>query len=162
MYKKGEYTPLSINQAVERCKEVVKLFNDKNIEVIRIGLQNTEEITDPSIESSQVVTGPYHPAFRQLVESSMWYDTIVSDIKKINTKVVKIKILANPTNINNIIGHKKDNVIKLKETYDLDVVVEEKEDIKPGKFEIEILKTYEDLLSEDHDFLGKTKKTNTK
>lgn len=162
MYKKGEYTPLSINQAVERCKEVVKLFNDKNIEVIRIGLQNTEEITDPSIESSQVVAGPYHPAFRQLVESSMWYDTIVSDIKKINTKVVKIKILANPTNINNIIGHKKDNVIKLKETYDLDVVVEEKKDIKPGKFEIEILKTYEDLLSEDHDFLGKTKKTNTK
>ena len=38
----------------------------------------------------------------------------------------------------------------------------EKEDIKPGKFEIEILKTYEDLLIEDHDFLGKTKKTNTK
>ena len=92
MYKKGEYTPLSINQAVERCKEVVKLFNDKNIEVIRIGLQNTEEITDPSIESSQVVAGPYHPAFRQLVESSMWYDTIVSDIKKINTKVVKIEM----------------------------------------------------------------------
>ena len=29
VYKKGEYTPLSINQAVERCKEVVKLFNDK-------------------------------------------------------------------------------------------------------------------------------------
>ena len=42
------------------------------------------------------------------------------------------------------------------------MVVEEKEDIKPGKFEIEILKTYEDLLIEDHDFLGKTKKTNTK
>lgn len=37
MYKKGDYIPLSINQAVERCKEVVKLFNDKNIEVIRIG-----------------------------------------------------------------------------------------------------------------------------
>ena len=158
MYKKGDYIPLSINQAVERCKEVVKLFNDKNIEVIRIGLQNTEEITDPKEDSSQVVAGPYHPAFRQLVESSMWYDTIVDDIKKINTKVVKIKILANSTNINNIIGHKKENIIKLKDTYDLDVVVEAKEDIKPGKFEIEILKTYEDLLDENHDYLGKTKK----
>ena len=88
----------------------------------------------------------------------MWYDTIVDDIKKINTKVVKIKILANSTNINNIIGHKKENIIKLKDTYDLDVVVEAKEDIKPGKFEIEILKTYEDLLDENHDYLGKTKK----
>ena len=161
-YKNNEYSPLTVEQAVETCKDIVDLFNKANIEVIRIGLQNTEEITDPQEKSSQVVAGPYHPAFRQLVESSMWYDTIVSDIKKINTKVVKIKILANPTNINNIIGHKKDTVIKLKETYDLDVVVEEKEDIKPGKFEIEILKTYEDLLSEDHDFLGKTKKTNTK
>ena len=146
MYKKGEYIPLSLNQAVERSKEVVKLFNDKKIEVIRIGLQNTEEITDPNIKGSQVVAGPYHPAFRQLVESSMWYDSILEKIKKINTKVIKIKILANPININNIIGHKKENILKLKDIYDLDVVVEEDENISPGKFEIEILKTYEDLL----------------
>ncbi len=146
MYKKGEYIPLSLNQAVERSKEVVKLFNDKKIEVIRIGLQNTEEITDPNIKGSQVVAGPYHPAFRQLVESSMWYDSILEKIKKINTKVVKIKILANPININNIIGHKKENILKLKDIYDLDVVVEENENISPGKFEIEILRTYEDLL----------------
>lgn len=162
MYKNDEYTPLSINQAVERCKEVVKLFNDKNIEVIRIGLQNTEEITDPKAESSQVVAGPYHPAFRQLVESSMWYDSIVSEIKKINTKVVKIKILSNSANINNIIGHKKENIVKLKETYDLDVVVEEKEDMKPGKYEIEILKTYEDLLEDNHKYIGLDKKEKNK
>ena len=146
MCKKGEYIPLSLNQAVERSKEIVKLFNDKKIEVIRIGLQNTEEITDPNIKGSQVVAGPYHPAFRQLVESSMWYDSILEKIKKINTKVIKIKILANPININNIIGHKKENILKLKDIYDLDVVVEENENISPGKFEIEILKTYEDLL----------------
>ena len=146
MCKKGEYIPLSLNQAVERSKEIVKLFNDKKIEVIRIGLQNTEEITDPNIKGSQVVAGPYHPAFRQLVESSMWYDSILEKIKKINTKVIKIKILANPININNIIGHKKENILKLKDIYDLDVVVEEDENISPGKFEIEILKTYEDLL----------------
>ena len=146
MCKKGEYIPLSLNQAVERSKEIVKLFNDKKIEVIRIGLQNTEEITDPNIKGSQVVAGPYHPAFRQLVESSMWYDSILEKIKKISTKVIKIKILANPININNIIGHKKENILKLKDIYDLDVVVEEDENISPGKFEIEILKTYEDLL----------------
>lgn len=142
-YEKGEYVPLTINQAVERCKEIVSLFNKKKIEVIRIGLQNTEEITDPKEESSQVVAGPYHPAFRQLVESGMWYDTIVNKIKKINTKVVQVKIIANPENINNIIGHKKENVLKLKEIYDLDVMVEASEEIRKGKFEIEILKTYE-------------------
>ena len=135
--------PLTVTQAVERCKAIVALFNQKKINVIRIGLQNTEEISDPSKESSQVVAGPFHPAFRQLVESSMWYDTIVNEIKKINTKVIEVKIIANEENINLIIGHKKENVLKLKGIYDVDVSVEASNEIKPGKFKLEILKTYE-------------------
>lgn len=142
-YEKGEYNPLTVTQAVERCKVVVALFNQKKINVIRIGLQNTEEISDPSEEKSQVIAGPFHPAFRQLVESSMWYDTIVGKIKKINTKVIEVKIIANSKNVNNIIGHKKENVLKLKEIYDVDVSVEASDEIKPGKFKLEILKTYE-------------------
>lgn len=142
-YENKEYTPLTVTQAVERCKEIVELVNKHKINVIRIGLQNTEEISDPSKETSQVVAGPYHPAFRQLVESSMWYDSLLNEIKKINTKVIKVKIIANPENINNIIGHKKENVLKLKEVYDVDVAVESSEEIKPGKFKLEILKTYE-------------------
>ena len=73
----------------------------------------------------------------------MWYDSIVNEIKKINTKVMKVKIIANSENINNIIGHKKENVLKLKEIYEVDVSVEANDEIKPGKFKLEILKTYE-------------------
>lgn len=142
-YEKGDYVPLTVTQAVERCKKIVELFNSKHIQVIRMGLQNTEEISDPTQESSQVVAGPFHPAFRQLVETSMWYDSILKEIKKINTKVIQVKIIANSENINNIIGHKKENVLKLKEIYNLDVIVEASEEIKPGKFKLEILKTYE-------------------
>ena len=142
-YKKGEYTPLTVTQAVERCKAIVDLFNRKKIKVIRIGLQNTEEISDPSREESQVVAGPFHPAFRQLVEASMWYDAIVNEIKKINTKVMAVKIIANPENVNLVIGHKKENILKLKEIYEVDVTVESSEEIKPGKFNLEILKSYE-------------------
>ena len=142
-YEKGEYTPLTVGQAVERCKDIVTMFNKNKINIIRIGLQNTEEITDPSSEQSSVIAGPYHPAFRQLVESSMWYDSIVDRIKKVNAKVKKVKIIANDVNINNIIGHKKENIIKLKDIYDVDVVIEKNEEIKPGKFEIEILESYE-------------------
>ena len=142
-YQRGEYTPLTVGQAVERCKEIVDLFNRKKITVIRIGLQNTEEITDPSLKESSVVAGPYHPAFRQLVESSMWYDSIVNEIKKVNAKVKKVKIKANDKNVNNIIGHKKENITKLKEVYDVDVIIEKDDNIKPGKFELEVLESYE-------------------
>ena len=142
-YKSGEYTPLTVGQAVERCKEIVNLFNRKKINIIRIGLQNTEEITDPSTKESSVVAGPYHPAFRQLVESSMWYDSIVNEIKKVNAKVKKVKIKANDINVNNIIGHKKENITKLKEVYDVEVIIEKDDNVKPGKFELEILESYE-------------------
>ena len=148
-YTKGEYTPLTIPQAVECAKEILQLFNKAKIEVIRVGLQNTEEITDPSSESSQVVAGPYHPAFRQLVEDSMWYDEIVGKIKKFSVKVMRVKIKANIDNINNIIGHKKENVLKLKELYDVDVIVEADEKMKKGKFKIEIEKTYDDIIEEN-------------
>ena len=147
-YEQGEYIPLTVEQAVDRAKDIMQLFNNAKIEVIRIGLQNTEEITDPSQKSSQVIAGPYHPAFRQLVESGMWYDEIVQKIKKFNVKVMQVTIKANSENINNIIGHKKENVLKLKEFYDVDVIVKTDEHIKKGKFEIEIDKTYEDILEE--------------
>ena len=147
-YKNGEYEPLSVTQAVERCKEIADLFNKHKVTIIRIGLQNTEEITDPNNENSEVIAGPYHPAFRQLVEGRMWYDAIVSKIKKCNTKVKIVEIRANPEDVNNIIGHKKENINKLKDLYDVDVIMKSDETIKNGKFEIKVEKTYDDLLEE--------------
>ena len=146
--EKGEYTPLTVGQAVDRTKEVMTLFNNKKIDVIRIGLQNTDIITDPENPQSEVVAGPYHPAFRQLVEGNMWYDAILSRIKKFSTKVKKIEILANDVNINNIIGHKKENIEKLKDIYDVEVVVKPDDRIKPGKYEINILENYTDFKEE--------------
>ncbi len=147
-YNNGNYEPLSVVQAVERSKEVAHLFNKKKIKVIRIGLQNTDEICEPGSKTSQVVAGPYHPAFRQLVEAGMWYDVIVTKIKKFNTKVKQVQIRANPEDINNIIGHKKENVEKLKEIYEVDAIIKADETIKNGKFEITIEKTYDDIIEE--------------
>lgn len=147
-YNNGNYEPLSVVQAVERSKEVAHLFNKKKIKVIRIGLQNTDEICEPGSKTSQVVAGPYHSAFRQLVEAGMWYDVIVAKIKKFNTKVKQVQIRANPEDINNIIGHKKENIEKLKEVYEVDARVKSDETIKNGKFEITIEKTYDDIIQE--------------
>ena len=83
-----------------------------------------------------------------MVDDSIWYDSIVDKIKKINVKVKEVKIKVNFADMNNVIGHKKENVLKLKEFYDVDVVVKPDENIKKGKFEIEIDKTYEDILEE--------------
>ena len=141
-YSAGEYTPLTVDQAVERCKEITYLFRKKNVNVIRIGLQNSEEISDPSNDGSQVVAGPFHPAFRQLVEGAMWYDSIAEKIKQINTKVKKVEIVINSSDTNNAVGHKNCNIQRLKEFYDIDVVIKSDENMKHEKFEINVLETY--------------------
>ena len=147
-YLDGKYKPLTVIQAVETCKEIVPMFMKKGIEVIRIGLQNTDEITDPSIKGSEVVAGPYHPAFRQLVESSLWYDNIIEKMKELNVKVKKVKITVNPKDVNNVIGHKRENIDKLKDMYELDLIVKQDEKIKKGKFNLEVLETYPEFLEE--------------
>lgn len=148
-FEDGEYTPLTLQQAVETSKELYYFFAKKKINVIRIGLQNTDLISNPENKESQVIAGPYHEAFGQLVEDAIWYDSIVERIKKFNVKVKEVEISVNPKNINNIVGHKKENVNKLKELYDVDTVLIQDEDVKEGKFNIKILKTYTDFLDEE-------------
>ena len=147
-YQNGEYEPIPLLQAVERCKELYYFFTNKKITVIRMGLQNTDIISNPKNAKSEVVAGPYHEAFGQLVEDSIWYDSILEKIKKFNVKVKEIAIKVNPENINNVVGHKKENIKKLKDLYDVDTKIIQSKEIKPGKFEIEILKTYTDFLDE--------------
>lgn len=141
-YNEGTYQALTLTQAIETCKQLVRMFNDKKIDVIRVGLQNTEDICEPGTDKSEVVAGPFHPAFRQLVESNMWYDAIVNKIKKLNAKVQEVEVTVNPIDINNVIGHKRENVIKLKDTYEVDLIVKQDKEIKQGKSKIEITKKY--------------------
>jgi len=143
-FAKGEYEPLTLGQAVERCKEIFYFFTSKKINVIRMGLQNTDIISDPiKDERSEVIAGPYHEAFGQLVEDSIWYDSILEKIKKFNVKVKEIEIEINPENVGNVVGHKKENIDKLKELYDVDVRIKQNKYIRVGKFEMKILQTYD-------------------
>ena len=148
-YEQGEYEPVTVNQAVETCKELVYLFNKKKINIIRIGLQNTDMITDPNSKQSEVVAGPFHAAFGQLVEDSIWYDNVVDKIKKFNVKVKEVEIRVNPQDVNSVIGHKRENAIKLKELYEVDIKVKPDENIKIGRSEIKILKTFTDFVEDE-------------
>ena len=136
-YSKGDYNALTIEQAVERCKDIYYLFARNNIDVIRIGLQPSGEIMDPTKDGSSVLAGPFHPAFRQLVESSMWYDSIEERIKEFNNKIKKIEIRVNSEDVNNVIGNKKENIIKLKDKYELDTIIKADDTIAQGDFEID-------------------------
>ena len=144
-YNEGTYKPLTVVQAVETCKELVKMFSKKKIDIIRIGLQPTDTISEPNSENSEVVAGPFHSAFRQLVESGMWYDVIVDKIKKLNAKVKEVEVIVNPQDVNNVVGQRRENISNLKQVYDVNLIVKTDTKIKQGKSKIEVTKTYEDF-----------------
>ena len=136
-YKKEKYAPLTVMQGVEICKDLVRYFADKDIETIRIGYQDAD-----IKEGKGIIEGPYHPGFRELVEIAMWYDAIVGKIKQLNAKVKEVEVTVNPSDVENVIGIKNENILKLKETYNVDLIVKADEEIKQGKSKIEIVQTY--------------------
>ena len=61
LYERGDYIPWSIEDMVEVCREIRDIFEAQDIKIIRMGLQPTEDLEET------LVAGPYHPAFRDLV-----------------------------------------------------------------------------------------------
>ena len=147
-YNLKEYEPLKVEQAVEICKELNNFFKKKKIDVIRIGLQNTDTITNPENPESEVIAGPYHECFRQLVESSSWYDRIVEKIKSFNVKVKTVEIRVNEKDINYVVGYKRGNIEKLEKMYNVEAKIVKDDKIKQDKFETRILEKYKDFLYE--------------
>jgi histone acetyltransferase (RNA polymerase elongator complex component) len=153
--QEGRYEPLEVEKAVERCKEITYFFNSKKIKVIRIGLQTTHTICNSEKEGSEVVAGPYHEAFRQLVESAIYYDIIVDKIKHINQNVKEVEIRINPQDVNNVVGYKRENIVKLKEMYDVDVKIEQDIKCSPSKIEVKPLRKFKEFKDDDKDLVTK-------
>ncbi len=131
--RQGQYIPLSLEEAVDWTKEMYQVFINMQIPVIRMGLQPTDLIA----EGKEVLYGPFHPAFRQLVESAYFLDHIENKLSKqasLLTKDANIKILCNPKDLSQVIGHNKSNMIKLKKDFPHIHVVSDK-DIKPMTIE---------------------------
>lgn len=110
MYKDGTYQPLTLDEAVEISAYIYSLYRINNINVIRIGLQNTDSIN----EDEDVKAGPFHPAFRQLVEERIYFNVLLYKLRDINLENKKIKIFAPENLISYLAGQKKVNIDKLK------------------------------------------------
>jgi len=100
MYEKNLYKPLNVMEAVEISKEMYKVLFLNNINVIRIGLQPTENI----LEGEDVVAGPFHSAFRELVVSSYIFDLIKENIE--NESFDEIEFEINNKDVSYLVGNK--------------------------------------------------------
>lgn len=133
LLQEDKYIPFTLEESIEIVKKVLVLFYINNINVIRVGLQATEDIAI----GKEVLAGPYHPAYRELVESKMYGDYIEYIIKKYNAKSDVI-VLVNKKNVSRILGNKKTNAKILKEKYNIVLKTkEEKLDINELGFVVD-------------------------
>lgn len=64
-WQNGEYQALTIHEGVQRAAYMKQQFLSKGIQVIRTGLQATENLDDPA----QVLAGAYTPAMGEMVDT---------------------------------------------------------------------------------------------
>lgn len=103
MYKTKQYNPISIDEACDISKKLYIMFKRSDIPIIRIGLQATEQIN----LGGDIVAGPFHPAFRELVESSLLNDMIYYTINKYYSDSKNVDIYISPRNISKLYADKK-------------------------------------------------------
>ena len=107
--------------AVDVTDKVMGIFEAENIDIIRVGLHSDESLT----EESNIIAGPYHPAFRELVLGKRQRNKIEEDIKKNNLSNCEYIVETQKNKISEIIGHKRCNAIYFKEKYNIDLKVSE-------------------------------------
>ncbi len=117
-YQNGSYKPLSLDAAVNLVKNIYGFFRDKQIPVIRMGLQASESLDF----SGTVVAGPYHPAFGHLVHSEIFFDKASAKLSKEKTPIHKTVFFVHPSSISKMRGLKNANIKRLKTLFQIDSI----------------------------------------
>lgn len=115
LYKAGRYRPLPLEEAVTQVKELYRFFGRKNIQVIRMGLQATDDLE----KGSTILAGPYHPSFGHLVYSEIFLDMAMSAIKSASPKGDRVGLHVHPRSVSKMRGLKNGNIKKLREKFHL-------------------------------------------
>jgi histone acetyltransferase (RNA polymerase elongator complex component) len=116
MFLDNTYKPLELEEAVRICADLYSLFLSQSINVIRMGLQTTDDINF----GGNIIAGPFHPSFGLMVKSKVFLSKIEEAIAKTERDSSILSILANEKSISEIIGLNKKNILYLKEKYGFD------------------------------------------
>lgn len=116
MTQNGKYVPLSLEEAVARSASVMAKFINAGVEVIRVGLCSSENLSS----DDTYFAGPNHSALGELVENEIYFNLICAEIDRNGmADVERLKIYVPKGALSKAIGQKKRNKIKLLEKYSI-------------------------------------------
>ena len=109
LYQEGRYTPQSLEDAAQLCAELLMMFRQKGIRVIRLGLHSGGNVEDG------YVAGAYHPAFREICESKIYLKKVTDAIDSGRVQKGEIEITVGKRYVSMLTGQKKANILRLNE-----------------------------------------------
>lgn len=115
LYRQRLYVPLSLSAAVDLAAAALVIYDEAAIPVIRIGLQPTEDLCG----EHGIIAGPFHPAFRELVESRLAYAMLCYLLNQLPHHPSAVTFRVNSRYLSVVTGNKKENVKKLSLLYKL-------------------------------------------
>lgn len=98
MYNNGSYRPLELEEAVGWAKEILLIFEKAGVKVLKMGLHPSEGL----LSGNDLVAGPFHRSFRELVESQVWEDQL-TPLK--SRQGQSIEITVPPGQVNFAVGY---------------------------------------------------------
>lgn len=110
MALEGKYNPLDLDDAIKRSAIILELFAEAKIDVIRIGLQSSENLLD----RNHYFAGPNHPALGELVIGELFFNKIDRILS--SSKIEKgqlISIFVPKGSLSKVIGQNKRNKLRL-------------------------------------------------
>ena len=105
LYESGLYEPQSLESAVELCSGLLSLFEENGVRVIRLGLHDS-----PSLRRD-MLSGPYHPAFRELCESRIMLARLFEILS--GKAPGNYRAAVEPRSRSKLVGNKKCNLTAL-------------------------------------------------
>ena len=124
LFTEGKFIPLTIEEAVDRVADIVPLFVEAGVKILRIGLHPSEGLLD----HTSLVAGPFHVAFGEMVFSEIWRRILTSMVFD-NVKRNILTLTVAPAMRNAAIGHKAINKALLLDSF-RKVVFNESNDLK--------------------------------
>ena len=105
LYEAGAYRPQTLDEAVALCARLLGLFEGAGVRVIRMGLH-----PGPELEAKRLA-GPYHPAFRQLVESRIYLERLLAELEPAGPGDYTVEVASR--DLSTALGQGKRNVREL-------------------------------------------------
>lgn len=107
LYKKGAYRPQTLEEAVALCARLLDLFERAGVRVIRMGLHAQRRLEE------ELLAGPYHPAFRELVQSRLFLTKLLRALRSFGPGAYEVSV--SPKSLSAWLGQRRENLVRLEQ-----------------------------------------------